>query len=139
MRNLPKVFARDQLGNRNPDLSLSAPMPFPLGHELLLTIITSLHTNKDQTQSENNDRNARKAKDKDKREMLTERTAGYMPHASCQHSLALSKRWAVGFADSLWKPVGAWWDDDCGWGGDGVCGVGGRGLVVSGRGVVVEG
>jgi hypothetical protein len=35
MRNLPKVFTHDQLGNRTPDLSLSGQTPLPLGHELL--------------------------------------------------------------------------------------------------------
>jgi hypothetical protein len=35
MRNLLKVFTRDQWGNQTSDLSLSGPTPLPVGHELL--------------------------------------------------------------------------------------------------------
>jgi hypothetical protein len=37
MRNLPKAFTPDQMGNRTPDLSLAGSIPLPLGHELYET------------------------------------------------------------------------------------------------------
>jgi hypothetical protein len=41
-RNLPGVSTHDHLGNRTPDLSLSSPPPYHLGHVLLYkTIINS--------------------------------------------------------------------------------------------------
>ena len=42
IRSLPKASTLDQLGNRTPDLSLSGPPPYQLGHELLLKWIYSV-------------------------------------------------------------------------------------------------
>ena len=42
IRSLPKASTHDQLGNRTPDLSLSGPLPYQLGHELLPYIINHL-------------------------------------------------------------------------------------------------
>jgi hypothetical protein len=38
MRNFPKVFTHDQVGDRTPDLSFSGPTPTPLGHELITVL-----------------------------------------------------------------------------------------------------